>query len=232
MTVMVAAILNPMDLIPDGPHLPDRIPDERRHRLSDALTLAVGQGRIDLTEFSELSDEVWSTTDVARFERLETLVMGNNGRRDAEELAAKAATPVPEFSRPQTVPQVSSPSQNLWFGDLKRGGDMQLATRESFFLLFGDVHLDLREASLSAPTTTLNIASIFGDVKITVPPGIRVENRMSLVFGDVKADQGPRLSPGAPVVVLTGHTTFGDVKITVAEPGVPLKKSWWDWLSG
>lgn len=213
-------------------NLPDRIPDERRHQLNDALTLAVGQGRIDLTEFSELSDEVWSTTDVQRFERLETLVLGNNGRRDVEELAAKAATPVPEFPRGQTVPQVSSPSQNLWFGDLKRGGDMQLATTETFFLVFGNTELDLREASLSAPTTTLHITSIFGDVKITVPPGIRVENRMSLVFGDVKADQGPRLSPGAPVVVLTGHATFGNVKITVAEPGAPLKKSWWDWLSG
>jgi hypothetical protein len=213
-------------------NLPDRIPDERRHRLNDALTLAVGQGRIDLTEFSELSDEVWSTTDVQRFERLETLVLGNNGRRDVEELAAKAATPVPDFPRGQSVPQVSSPSQNLWFGDLKRGGDMQLATTETFFLVFGNTELDLREATLSAPTTTLHITSIFGDVKITVPPGIRVENRMSLVFGDVKADQGPRLSPGAPVVVLTGHATFGNVKITVAEPGAPLKKSWWDWLSG
>jgi hypothetical protein len=213
-------------------NLPDRIPDERRHELNDALTLAVGQGRIDLTEFSELSDEVWSTTDVQRFERLEALVLGNDGRRDVEELAAKAATPVPEFSRGHTVPQISSPSQNLWFGDLKRGGDMQLAATETFFLVFGNTELDLREASLSAPTTTLHITSVFGDVKITVPPGVRVENRMSLVFGDVKADQGPRLSPGAPVVVLTGHATFGSVKITVAEPGVPLKKSWWDWLSG
>ncbi|MCJ7857962.1 LiaF domain-containing protein [Corynebacterium kalidii] len=213
-------------------NLPDRIPDERRHELSDALTLAVGQGRIDLTEFSELSDEVWSTTDVQRFERLEALVLGNGGRRDVEELAAKAATPVPEFSRGHTVPQISSPSQNLWFGDLKRGGDMQLAATETFFLVFGNTELDLREASLSAPTTTLHITSVFGDVKVTVPPGVRVENRMSLVFGDVKADQGPRLSPGAPVVVLTGHATFGSVKITVAEPGVPLKKSWWDWLSG
>lgn len=215
--------------------LPDRITDERRHRLNDALTLAVGQGRIDLTEFSELSDAVWSTTDVERFDRLEALVTGNDGHRDVEELAAKAAAPVPDFptaANPPGIPQVNSPSQNLWFGDLERSGNMQLAEQEKLFLLFGDVRLDLREASLSSPTTHLHVSSIFGDVKLTVPPGIRVENRLSLVFGNVKADQGPRLSPGAPVVVLTGHATFGDLKITVAEPGVPLKKSWWDWLTG
>lgn len=36
--------------------LPDRIDASRRQQLNDDLTLAVGQGRIDLAEFSDLVD--------------------------------------------------------------------------------------------------------------------------------------------------------------------------------
>jgi hypothetical protein len=196
--------------------LPDRISDDRRRSLNDALTLAVGQGRIDLTEFSELTDAVWSTTDPARFGRLEQLVAGQTGRRDPETLA----------------PQAPGHSQTLWFGDLERRGDMQIAAHENLLLIFGDVDLDLRDASLSAAVTELHVTAVFGDVRITVPPGIRVDNRMSLVFGDVHVDQGRELPPGAPVLVVTGHATFGDLRVSVAEPGAPMKRSWWSWLIG
>jgi hypothetical protein len=202
--------------------LPDRISDDRRRAVNDALTLAVGQGRIDLTEFSELSDAVWSTTDPARFGRLEQLVTGRTGHRDLEALAAKAAPPAPATGAPQT----------MLFGDLERRGDIHLAAQERYRLIFGDLDLDLRDASLSAASTELHVTAVFGDVRVTVPPGIHVDNRMSLVFGDVTLDQGQELAPGAPVLVLSGHATFGDVRITVAEPGVPVKRSWWSWLTG
>ena len=39
--------------------LPARITDDRRQALNEELTLAVGQGRIDLSEFSTISDAVW-----------------------------------------------------------------------------------------------------------------------------------------------------------------------------
>lgn len=212
--------------------LPDRISDDRRRTLNDALTLAVGQGRIDLTEFSELSDAVWSTTDPARFGRLEQLVSGQTGHRDPEKIAAKAAPPAPPVQPESTALQQTSPTQVLWFGDLERRGDVRLAAQEQYLLIFGDLELDLRDASLSAPTTELRVTAVFGDVHVTVPPGVHVDNRMSLVFGDVTVDQGQNLSPGAPVLILTGHATFGDLRVTVAEPGVPMKRSWWGWLTG
>jgi hypothetical protein len=213
--------------------LPDRISDDRRRSLNDALTLAVGQGRIDLTEFSELTDAVWSTTDPARFGRLEQLVAGQTGRRDPATLAATAApvTPHPGVPGPP-APQAPGHSQTLWFGDLERRGDMQIAAHENLLLIFGDVDLDRRDASLSAAVTELHVTAVFGDVRITVPPGIRVDNRMSLVFGDVHVDQGRELPPGAPVLVVTGHATFGDLRVSVAEPGAPMKRSWWSWLIG
>lgn len=254
---------------------PERIEDSRRQALNEKLTLAVGQGRIDLSEFSELSDAVWSVTDAARFRRLEELISGKTGPRefkDLEKLAEKAAPPptppvgttpphpgttggptkstgqINSFSAAinsleasdrsiysahptgPAVPTAAVPTQSLWFGDLDRAGDMRLAAQEGYRLVFGDLKLDLRDATLTSSTTYLHVSSVFGDVKLTVPPGVRVENRMSLLFGDVKMDQGPRTSPGAPTVVVVGRAVFGDLRVAVAERGEKLRSSWRDWL--
>lgn len=252
--------------------LPDRIDDARRRALNETLTLAVGQGRIDLSEFSELSDAVWGVTDPRQFGRLEELISGKTAPTsfaDLEKLAEKAAPPaqpvqpaqpetpaapkkprgkvnsfaaaisdLEEHDRtPQVHPRAGAasapgvPSQTLWFGDLDRKGDMQLAEQQSYRLVFGDLKLDLREATLTAPVTYLQVNSVFGDVKLTVPPGVRVENRMSLILGDERADQGPRTGPGAPTVIVTGRAVFGDLRVHVAEPG-EKPKNFWNWLTG
>lgn len=220
--------------------LPERIDDERRRQLNDTLTLAVGQGRLDLSEFSELSDAVWSVTDPEQFTRLEDLITGRSRPAEIETLAEKAApttraTQVPSFASAvgslngPGVP-APTPSRSILFGDLKLSGDLHLAGREVYRLLFGDLHLDLREATLTAPTTVLDVSLIFGDVRLTVPPGVRVDNRMSLVFGDASVQQGPRTAPGAPVVIVSGRAVFGDLRVTVAEPGQTLRGGWRSWL--
>lgn len=254
--------------------LPGRIDDARRRALNETLTLAVGRGRIDLSEFSELSDAVWGITDPRQFGRLEELISGKTGSKtfaDLEKLAEKAAPPaqpvqpaqpvepaatpkkprgqvnsfaaaISNFEETDRTPQVhpragaaasspAVPAQTLWFGDLDRKGDMQLAERQSYRLVFGDLKLDLREATLTAPVTYLQVSSVFGDVRLTVPPGVRVENRMSLILGDERTDQGPRTGPGAPTVVVTGRAVFGDLRVKVAEPG-EKPKDFWSWLTG
>lgn len=256
--------------------LPGRIDDARRQALNETLTLAVGQGRIDLSEFSELSDAVWGITDLRQFGRLEELITGKTGSRtfaDLEKLAEKAAPPEPPVQPVQPAPQVPGqsapkkprgqvnsfaaainnleetdrtpqvhpragaaatrpgvPAQTLWFGDIDRKGGTQLAEQQNFRLIFGDLKLDLREATLTAPVTYLQVSSVFGDIRITVPPGVRVENRMSLVLGDERIDQGPRTSPGAPTVVVTGRSICGDLRVKVAEPG-EKPKDFWSWLT-
>ncbi|HIW90724.1 MAG TPA: cell wall-active antibiotics response protein [Candidatus Corynebacterium avicola] len=234
--------------------LPPRIDDARRQSLNEKLTLAVGQGRIDLSEFSTISDAVWSVTDVDRFERLEHLVAGKSGTPDdvdeaeIDRLAGKAA-PAP-VAKPKgsissfsnaisnleantVVPAGHTPTQSTWFGDIDLDGTMQLGEREGYRVVFGDLKLDLREATLTESTTVLEVSSVFGDVKLTVPPGVQVVNRMSLTFGDVKVSQREGGAtpnyPGAPTVVVTGRSIFGDLRVRVAEPGE--KQGFWSWLT-
>ena len=66
--------------------LPACITDDRRQALNERLTLAVGQGRIDLSEFSTISDAVWSVTDADRFTRIEQLVAGKTTPPDDAEI--------------------------------------------------------------------------------------------------------------------------------------------------
>ncbi|MCI1256430.1 MULTISPECIES: LiaF domain-containing protein [Corynebacterium] len=204
--------------------LPERIDDSRRSALNDRLTLAVGQGRIDLGEFSELSDAVWGITDPAQFGRLEEMISGRTSPTDGtglDRLAEKAATTTGpgNVHTGQVSPGAPAPVQSLWFGDLHRRGDMQLTGHQGYRLVFGDLDLDLREATLTTPGTVIEVNSVFGDIRITVPPGVAVENRMTLILGDVKLDQNTRNMPGAPTVTVTGRSVFGDLEVRVADPG-------------
>jgi hypothetical protein len=240
--------------------LPARITDERRQALNEKLTLAVGQGRIDLSEFSTISDAVWSVTDADRFTRIEQLVAGKTSPPDDAEIdrLAEKAAPSPEdagnpapaakpkgsissfsttinhYQSTTVVPENHVPTQSTWFGDIALRGTMQLRGREGYSLVFGDLDLDIRDMTLTASTTVLQVNQIFGDVKLTVPPGVQVVNQMKLTFGDVKVSQREGGAtpnyPGAPTVVLTGRSMFGDLRVRVAEPGE--KQGFWSWLTG
>ncbi|MDN6662074.1 MAG: cell wall-active antibiotics response protein, partial [Corynebacterium variabile] len=143
------------------------------------------------------------------------------------------STTINHFEATTVVPADHVPTQSTWFGDIALAGVIRLGEREGYRLIFGDLDLDLREATLTASTTCLRVNSVFGDIKLTVPPGVQVVNRMTLNFGDVKVSQrkgGPAPNyPGAPTVVLTGRTIFGDLHIRVAEPGE--RQGFWNWLA-
>lgn len=211
--------------------LPDRIPDERRQKLNDDLTLAVGQGRIDLAEFTELSDAVWATTDPERFERLEKLVRGERDDRGIDELASKAAPPAPRLYDSTPVP-VAQAGTTHWFSDVTRTGTFQLAEREDHTLVGADLHFDLREATLSAPVTVIDVTSYMGTIHLTVPPGVQVDNRIRGYVSDVSAEPGRNISQSSPTVVLNGKSYGGDVTIEVRDRGEKLNRSWWEWLTG
>jgi hypothetical protein len=78
---------------------------------------------------------------------------------------------------------------------------------------FGDVVLDLREATVTAPETHVEARSVFGDVQLLVPEGVEVEVRARTVFGDVRQETGEVGARGAPRIVLTGGSLFGDVRV-------------------
>ncbi len=110
------------------------------------------------------------------------------------------------------------------FGDLKRAGHFRLEEQTSGVAVFGDVYLDLREAELPA-RAELTVYSLFGDVKVVVPPGLTVQVSGFSLFGDDKLE-GTAPDPAGPTLRIHRVGAFSDVKVKTALPGEKIPKRW------
>ncbi len=111
----------------------------------------------------------------------------------------------PEVSRVWTI--VSS---------TKRRGEWVVPERLVLPVAVGDVYLDLRQARLTAPTTTIEIAGLMGEVKVIVPDTVRVECGGSAIMGefhDVLSGSPAPSDPSAALVRVVGAMIMGQVRV-------------------
>jgi hypothetical protein len=100
------------------------------------------------------------------------------------------------------------------FGSTKRQGRWTAPYLLELYTMFGDLEVDLRDASFGASVLEVNVDNTFGKVVITVPSGTVIENDCSTVFGSVKHERRHRdaAAPNGLVVRITGSVVFGDLK--------------------
>jgi hypothetical protein len=79
--------------------------------------------------------------------------------------------------------------------------------------VFGDTRLVVSDGGLELDRVTVTALSVFGEVKVDVPAGWRVEDHATAVFGDVKVPRDQPTYAEAPVVELHGLVLFGDAKV-------------------
>ena len=93
---------------------------------------------------------------------------------------------------------------------------------------FGDIDpaLDLREAELQPGENRIEVFTLFGDLRVIVPPGLRVESHGSTMLGDTKVELGSSPTQPGPYVSLYVSGGFGDVKIKAFEVGEKPPKRW------
>jgi hypothetical protein len=86
--------------------------------------------------------------------------------------------------------------------------------------VFGSGELDFTEATLTSNETVITVVAIFGEVKMTVPPGIGVRNEVVAVMGeaDVRVESG---DGSMPLLVLKGAAIMGSLQ--VRHPKQPRK---------
>ena len=109
------------------------------------------------------------------------------------------------------------------FGDLKRGGAFRLEDRASAVLVFSDAIYDLREAEIP-DQVELSVYTLFGDVKLIVPPGTTVRSSGMVIFGDDKIEDAR--GTGGPTITVHRVGLFGDLKVKTALPGEKIPKRW------
>lgn len=140
------------------------------------------------------------------------------------------ASPLPQYG--SNVP-ARRESEDAWsvFGDVVRKGRWSASRRSTFYQLFGDVKLDLREVLQAGETLEISSWSMFGDVRIAVPPGTDVEVNGGTVFGDVRAETDPegQVPRTGARLVLSANSVFGDVRVREIAVGATAPKGW-RWL--
>ena len=99
------------------------------------------------------------------------------------------------------------------FGDISRSGSWSATERTSPLTLFGDIDLDLRDATLPDEVTITAVAP-FGNIGLLVPENVHVDVGGFTLFGSKKITvRDVPSGPSAPRVRLRGFTLFGSLKV-------------------
>ncbi|MBI2797041.1 MAG: DUF1707 and DUF2154 domain-containing protein [Gemmatimonadetes bacterium] len=145
------------------------------------------------------------------------------------------ATPIPAPVYSLAAPREGEGTQHIRciFGEVRRTGQWVVPEALESTTFMGGTLLDLTQARLQPGLTTIDARVWFGELKVIVPPGVRVESQGGLaLFGafDHKETPTDALPADAPVVRITGMAAFGAVTIRTRFPR--LKGGATNWLKG
>jgi hypothetical protein len=104
-----------------------------------------------------------------------------------------------------------------------RDGDWILPRSFRAVSFMGNVELDLTNVRLGPGESHIEVRCLFGNVEITVPPGIRIEVEGQPFIGifEVTRSAPSTTAPEAPLVRITGSSHFGAVTVNVVDPNAP-----------
>jgi hypothetical protein len=100
------------------------------------------------------------------------------------------------------------------FGDITRTGPWPARRRLSPVAVFGDIDLDLRQATMPAGDVAINAVAPFGNIDVVVREGVEVDVGGFTLFGSKKISVREAPSDtSAPAVRIRGFTLFGSLKV-------------------
>lgn len=178
-----------------------RASDADRDKYAAVLQQAYAEGRLTLSEYNERLDSCMRARTYSELEPLVADLPANNLP------AVRPAADVVPVST-STAPMVAI------FSAVERKGVWALPDDSVAVAVFGQVSLDLREASVAAAQNEIKAFAIFGGVDILVEPGTVVECTGMGVFGEFnRSGKVAEPRPDSPVIRVSGLALFGAVTI-------------------
>jgi len=169
--------------------------------------------------------------DLIEFEELDGRFTSVYAAITAAELAA-TTNDLPQLAQPTPPPRHPMPTSAFSvFGDVERGGDLDIDEKVYFFSGFGDIVVDLSSAVI-ADDATITLLAVFGDVTVILADGVRVRRSSLTIFGDQHDDLAPPAEQ-APTIRIAAHTLFGDTRVYSLSrvPRGGLRRLWRSWRS-
>lgn len=111
------------------------------------------------------------------------------------------------------------------FGSIERVGRWTVPSHMRARVVFGNITLDLRDATLS-PVTTIDVNVTFGNVEILVPPGVSVEMDANPTLGNVE-DRTEAGIAATHLVRITGRVKLGNVEAWTLQRGESKREARW-----
>lgn len=116
------------------------------------------------------------------------------------------------------IPPAAQSSGRRWiisvFGDITRTGSWPPRRRTSPFALFGDIDLDLRQATMPRGEVVINAVAPFGNIDVLLPAGAQVDVGGFTLFGSKKIAVGDaKTSESAALIRVRGFSLFGSLKV-------------------
>ena len=100
------------------------------------------------------------------------------------------------------------------FGDITRTGSWPPSRTTSPVALFGDIELDLRQATMPPGEVAINAVAPFGNIDVLVPEGAQVDVGGFTLFGSKKIAVGQAITnESATVIRVRGFSLFGSLKV-------------------
>lgn len=180
----------------------------RRDQICDILAQAYTDNQIELEDYEHRLDLVNAADSIDELETvLHDFPAVYQAQRSApvDRLEERPANRQPE-TRLSIIGDCRIDHQDFGTGEVRT------------IALIGDVKADLENLPLRADPVVLTVFSVIGDTKVTIPPGMRVENRLVNVIGDTELFRRDDSVDNSAVgqCIIRGVSLIGDVKIVEA----------------
>ena len=185
-----------------------RASDADRERAARLLGEGLADGRLTVAEHAERLDAVYAAKTLGELapltgdlRRPPVVAAGPGGLVVAEGSALAGAD---EADRVVAV-----------FRGVTRNGRWVLGPHTRVAAVHGGAHLDLRRAVLTHKAVEVQVLCVMGNVRVTVPPGVRVVYSGLTFSGRVRIDREATqvTDPDAPLVELTGRVLWGGLRV-------------------
>jgi hypothetical protein len=118
------------------------------------------------------------------------------------------------------------------FGSSERDGRIRVARRVGCLMIFGNVDLDLRQATFEREVVTVFALGAFGAVDVYVPEGVEVDLH-GFAIGGHKRSRGNDVPPlpGTPLVRVVAVSIFAGIDVWRV-PADWAQKTWREIIRG
>lgn len=190
-----------------------RVSPAARDKVVESLGEHFAHDRLTMDEYERRVREAYRAPSA---EALAELTRDLGGQVPAT--SSPASRPAPQVET-QLEPRPTRKRFLALMSGVVRRGRWDVPAQMRVTAVMGGVELDMREATLTAPVTEIDVLAVMGAVEIIVPRGVRLESDGTAVLGgfEDQLHEPATGDPNAPVIRVRGLAIMGSVEAKVAE---------------